>query len=199
MDKDKKEKPQKAGFIFLSINIIILLFFGSCASKAATRDSPSVYLAENSRFYLLPAYEIEKPMDMAQSVSASYDGRSYFMNAWVLADTSGIEMSLLNEFGANMGTLSYRDKKVSFSSPVFPKNIQGEYIVADFQLCFYNPLPLGEALKKCGLELETQGNGSRQILQGKNLIIEIHKTRNSVAYFNHLRGYNYTLEGDYEN
>jgi len=134
---------------------------------------------------------------MAQHISASWQGKNYFLNAWVKAGKTEMEITLLNELGANMGELSYRDGLVSFSSPVFPSSLKPEYIVADFQLCFYNTFALRDALEDSGLSFETTGN-SRRILQGENVIIEIEKNQNTVRLVNHLRGYAYTLEGDFE-
>jgi len=106
-------------------------------------------------------------------------------------------MSLVNELGAPMGELSYHNGLVSFSSPVFPSSLKPEYIVADFQFCFYNIFALRQALENCGLLLETTEN-SRRIIQGDNVIIEIEKNQNTVRLVNHLRGYAYTLEGDFK-
>ena len=136
-------------------------------------------------------------MDNYQIVTATYGGRTYQLSAWVKADDAGLDMTLMNELGTSLGELSYRDRTVSFSSPVFPQSIGGEYIVADFQLCFYNTPALRQALENCGLSLEETDTG-RRVLQGKNLIVEIEKSRNVVRFVNHLRGYGYTLEGDFE-
>ena len=135
-------------------------------------------------------------MDMPQFISASYGGQDYFITVWVKADETGINMTLMNSLGANMGELSYSGGSVSFSSRVFPQSLGPEYIVADFQLCFYNTLALRRALEDCGLSIEDAG-GRRSIFQGENIIIEIVKNRNTVKLINHLRGYTYTLEGDF--
>jgi len=170
----------------------------SCASKAAVKENNLfVYLTGGSKFFLLPPADIEKTMDMAQRILAEYEGRDYFFNAWVKADEAGIEMILLNELGVNMGELSYQKELISFSSAIFPKSLKPEYIIADFQLCFYNIPALNHALENCGLSLEYTGN-RRRILQGKTVIIEIEKNRNAVKLVNHLRGYTYTLEGNFE-
>ena len=170
----------------------------SCVSNASAAKSPLyAYLTNSSKFFLLPPAEIGKSMDMAQQISASYAGQNYVFNAWVKADDDGMEMLLFNELGANMGELSYHQNSVNFSSPIFPKSLKSEYIVADFQLCFYNPLPLRRALEECGLALETSRT-SRRIFSGKELIIEIEKNENCVKLVNHLRGYAYTLEGNFE-
>jgi hypothetical protein len=178
------------------ITIIFFLCCCSCTPKAPVRENrPNAYLAAGSPFFLLPCGDIENPLDMAQRISASYQGKNYFFNAWVKADKTGIEMTLLNELGAQMGELSYREGRVSFSSPVFPSSLlKSEYIVADFQLCYYSAPALRQALENCGLSFEYTEN-SRRILQGKKIIIEIEKKQNTVSLVNHLRKYSYTLEG----
>jgi hypothetical protein len=177
--------------------VIILFLCCSCAKDTSRENQLNVYLTGSSKYILLPPGNIENSLDMAQQISASYKGREYFLNAWVKADETGMEMTLLNELGAHMGELSYRNGLVSFSSPVFPPSMKPEYIVADFQLCFYNAMALRKALEDCGLSFEDTGN-SRRILQGKTLVIEIEKSQNTVRLVNHMRGYTYTLEGNFK-
>ena len=193
---------KKWGIIFILVPVGALLCLCSCASRISVVENgppalPYAWLTDRSKYILLPPGGIENLMDMPQFVSASYGGRDYFLNAWVKADETGINMILVNSLGANMGELSYREGAVSFSSPVFPQSLDAEYIVADFQLCFYNILALREALEDCGLTIEVSGAG-RCILQEKNVIIEIEKSQKVVKLVNHLRGYAYTLEGDFE-
>jgi len=190
-----------------ALNIILLLLpmllncalsLTSCTSGASVREKgPSVYLADNSKYFLLPASGIGQPMDMAQFISASYNGKNYYFNAWIKADETGLDISLFNELGASLAELSYRDGAVDFSSSVFPKSLRPEYIVADFQLCFYDSVLLGRALDNCGITLQTGGT-KRRLLKGKKLIVEIEKSAGLVKLENHLRGYSYTLEGDFE-
>jgi len=134
---------------------------------------------------------------MPQFVSASFGGKDYFLNAWVTADAAGLNIAMTNEMGANMGELSYRDGAVFFSSTLFPPSLRPEYIVADFQLCFYKTPELRQALEGCGLSFKDTMTG-RHVFQGQNVIIEIEKSQNVVKLINHLRGYVYTLEGDFE-
>jgi len=139
-------------------------------------------------------------MDMAQFLSTEFRGQNYFINSWVKANENEIEMLFFNEMGAGMGELFYRNGAVHFSSPIIPKSVvkyfRLEYVIADFQLCFYDPFLLGESLKDGGLVLETK-DGIRRILSGNDVIIEIKKTRNTVELVNHLKKYSYTLEGDF--
>ena len=177
--------------------VIVFLCCCSCAANTTGEKRLSVYLTDSSKYILLPPENIENSLDMAQQISASYKGRKFFLNAWVKADETGMEMVLLNELGARMGELSYRNGLVSFSSPVVPSAMKPEYVIADFQLCFYNAVALRQALNDCGLSFEDTEN-SRRIFKGKTLVIEVEKDRNTVRLVNHLRGYAYTLEGDFE-
>ena len=181
---------------FFPVYVICIL---SCAS-VARKDILYVSLTDSSKFVLLPPGGIEQPLDMAQFLSAKFRGQNYFFNAWVKANENAIEMILFNELGASMGELSYRNGAVHFSSTIFPssviKSFKPEYVIADFQLCFYDPVLLSKSLKSSGLVLETK-DGSRRILNGKEVIIEIKKTRNTVELVNHIHGYTYTLEGDF--
>ena len=192
LDCDKKNKI----FSLLLAGFLISVF--SCASTNASGGSPLyAKLTGNSKYRLLPTENIETPMDAQQFVTASYGGSSFQVSSWVKADKNGIDVTLVNELGANMGELSYRDGAVSFSSRVFPKYVEGEFIVADFQLCFYDALALRAALEDCGLSLIDNETG-RRVFQGEKLIIEIEKRQNAVRFVNHLRGYAYTIEGDFE-
>jgi hypothetical protein len=196
--------PAFMPFLFLFF-IAVLICASSCAGlkgaggeeRSAAESRPFVFLTDTSKFILLPPEAIEKPMDSHQLVTAFFQGREFMFNAWVKADETGLDMFIFNELGASGGELSYRNGAVSFSSPLFPQSIKPEYIVADFQLCFYDAVLLGRALETCGLTLEIKGTG-RRILKGKTVIIEIEKAMNEVRLVNHLRGYIYTLEGEFE-
>jgi len=182
--------------IFVTFFFVILIGISSCASRRTAGETGFyVYLTNNSRFFLLPPQDIEKPMDMIQYISASFGRQNYFFNAWVMADETKIEMTIFNEMGATMGELFYGEGFIDFKSPVIPRSIRPEYIVADFQLCFYDPLFLRSALEKSGFTLEIDGN-NRRIYEKNELIVEIFKKDNSVTLINHLRGYTYTMVGD---
>jgi len=172
----------------------------SCASTAKKKDILYVNLTDSSRFVLLPTEGIEQNMDMLQFLSSEFMGRNIFFQAWVKADENVIEMMLFNELGASMGELSYRNGTINFSSAILPRTVMQlfnpVYIIADFQLCFYDPILLGRALEDSGLVLETNGS-SRRILSGNDVIIEIEKTENTVELVNHLRKYTYVMEGDF--
>jgi len=190
-------RVNKRSIVFLLLAASVLCF-SSCASRAAVRETrPYVWLTNNAKFILLPPAYIETPLDHQQLISASFQGRNHQMAAWVKADETGIDMTLMSELGATVGELFFRDGAVSFSSPLFPRAIGGEHIIADFQLSFYNAAALASALEAGGLTFEEAGT-ARRVFEGGTLIVEIERSRTVVRLVNHLRGYSLTLEGDFE-
>jgi len=176
------------------IHLLFLICLTACATTAGNND-PYAYLTNSSKFFLLSGGS-EKPMDMAQLISASYGNQDMQFSAWVKADEAALDITMLNDMGVSIGELSYRNGAVFFSSSIFPASIKPEYIIADFQLCFHDTNLLNKALTRCGLIFKAEG-ANRRILQGKKIIIEIDKSADKVTYKNYLREYSYTLEGNF--
>jgi hypothetical protein len=185
----------------------VVALFLSCASGPETGERP-VYLTDSAAFRLLPPSCIEKPLDMAQQISGTYNSRTYkakqfIMDAYVIADSARISMILFSAMGGEIADLSFDKENLQFKSDYFPKNLKAEYIVADFQLVFYDAGRLAEELESAGLRLVTRRDGGmkktekREVLNDGTVIIEIVKTSSEVRYTNHVRGYQYTLRGDF--
>lgn len=182
---------------------VIVLFLVSCATQAPAVHFSPVYVTDRSRFTLLPAAALERPLDGPQQFTGTFGDRAFIMDAWVRAGATGIEMALYSGMGSTLGHFSFTDERISFESPVFPPNFKPEYLAADFQFCFYRPDALEEALRASGLVFERtvvpgvdgEYTETRRISEGNTLIIEIEKQANVVRYTNLLRGYAYTLAG----
>jgi hypothetical protein len=139
-------------------------------------------------------------MDMPQQISGVYGKREMVLEAWVQADDTKIDITLFSSLGAGIGEVVFREGSASFSSPLFPSRIKPEYIIADFQFCFYRAESLSRALKEGGLTLRVEqgaGREIRTIAEGKKTVIVIEKTEKAVRYTNYLRGYAYTLAGNF--
>ena len=180
--------------LLLFTAVIFCLY--SCASARVRENRLFAWVTDSARYFLLPPEYLETPMDNLQFISASYGRQNFHVIVLVRADETGLDMTMINEMGAGMGELIWRNGAISFSSSVFPRSVQPEYIVADFQLCFYDAKALGRVLGDAGLLFEETDAG-RRIYNGNRLIIEITKTPNTVNFINHLRGYSYTLEGEF--
>ena len=189
----------------MNISSIFLIFIAcllnsSCATAKNKAEQPFIWLTNDTKFILLPAHNIEKPLDGMQRISALFGGDEYIINTWVKADKNGMDITLLNEMGAGIGELLYSNGKVKFSSAVFPSNLTPEYIIADFQFCFYSADALLKSLEKTGFDFSENKKGSgksRLIMKDKKTIIEINYNLNYIRLNNHLRGYSYTLQGEF--
>ncbi len=162
-------------------------------------------MTNSVKYSLLHPSDIEKPIDMPQHVSGLYGQQEFSLDAWVIADNMQINMSLFNNFGNSMGDICFNEKELSFSSSFFPSTFKPEYVIADFQFCFYRIEALENVFKEHGLTLIAKsikdefGKQSelREIYDKKKCIIKIEKTADSVKYTNYLRGYYYRLQGEF--
>ena len=202
----------KKSFSFLIAAFVLLL--ASCATKQAISENtadPSelklcknlrpVYVTNSKKIYLLAPEYSDKVIDALQLLDGSFGKTKFALMSYSQIDTKGISLSLFNDFGADMGNLSFNGNAVSFNSAYFPSALPAEYIINDIQNAFYefDSLSLNYANSRLHFE-EAEGageNGSqikiRKIYDGKKLIEEIQFLENTVAIKNYLRGYEYNL------
>ena len=124
----------KVFFLFLTAWIL----FSGCTSTKILGDSniEPIYITNIKKLYLLPPFDIEKNIESEQLLTATFGGNSIALLAYLKADENEIFLSMFNDFGTGMGTLFYDGENISFDSPVFPKNLKSEYIVADLQFAY---------------------------------------------------------------
>jgi hypothetical protein len=193
---------------------LAVFVLASCKTEGRVSQYPPVSVTNRARYFLLPPSAIEKPLDMPQQITGRYGEQEFIMDCWVQANERGITIALFNSFGTEAGYLAFTDGAVSFFSSLFPPSLKAEYIVADFQFCFYRADLLAQALKDSGLRLVVEMRGGvdgveglngiggiegssevRTVFAGKNPVLEIVKTNSSVSLKNFLRDYSYTLRG----
>ena len=187
----------------------VTLLFVSCASaKNQTTDQTShksslrpVYITNSKKVNLLSPEFTTRTIDEVQLLDGTYGDTSFTLMSYTQINSKGINLSLMNEFGADMGNLSFDGETVVFDSAYFPQALPGEYIICDIQNAFYNPVELEKNYKAAGLdfysELVLYEDGDsveiRKIFNGKKLIEEITITDKKIEINNYLRGYKYTL------
>ncbi len=181
----------------------VLMFFSGCTSTKIISESniAPIYITNIKKLYLLPPSEIETDVDCQQLLTADFGGNSMAFLAYLKADREGIFLSLFNDFGTGMGTLSYDGMNVSFDSPIFPANLKAEYIVADLQFAYYKVNSIQKLLKSIKMKMtvesandENDGTETRKIFNGPFLIEEINKSGKTIVIKNKLRGYEYVLQ-----
>ena len=203
-----KEKPcavkKSASFLCM---LVLSLCLNSCASKSQTGKNlistklRSVYITNSKKVNLLLPENNAGVFDGLQLLNGSFGEQSFNLLSYTQIDSNGISLSLMNDFGTDIGNLFYDGDKVIFDSAYFPKSLPGEYIICDIQNAFYDTFVLEENYKNAGLIFEKliilRETGSpeeyRRIYDGKKLIEEIKITYDTVTIKNYLRGYEYEL------
>jgi hypothetical protein len=145
-------------------------------------------------------------VDEAQEITGIYNSKALTVLAWALADENAVVMAFFDSFGVSLGEVSFTRGGAVLTSQIFPPSLKAEYIIADFQLCFYRGGALSRALAKGGLvlkearKLDADGNlvETRAVFDkrkpgGALPLIEIEKRQGRVRYVNHKRGYAFSI------
>ena len=180
----------------------ILLFFSSCAGTSHRESSFSpVYVTDTKKLQVLPPRYMNGRLDELQFFSGNFSGRNFYFQTYIQADKKGLSLTILNEMGFEMGSLSYTETDLSFSSSYFPQGLKAEYMLLDLQNCYYDVDMLRESYAAAGLEFSTsttEGTETRRIQDGDTIIEEItiekrEKGRKDIRIANNLRSYSYEL------
>ena len=204
------ETTIKHSLFFLCV-LIISLFMISCKSTEVTkaskeitaRDLRPIYVTNRKKVELLLPEYAQGIYDGIQLLEGNFGDTSFTLLSYTQIDARGISLSLMNDFGADMGNVFYDGKQVVFDSAYFPKALPGEYIICDIQNAFYDEEYLRMNYESAGLNFEvwkgsgynptTGVNETRLIRDGKKLIEEISIIDDTVTIKNYLRGYEYKL------
>ena len=184
---------------FLCI-LVISLFMISCKSTEVSKSSKKItatglrpiYVTNTKKVeLLLPEYALGT-YDGIQLLEGTFGDTSFTLLSYTQIDATGISLSLMNDFGSDMGNVFYDGNNVVFDSAYFPKALPGEYIICDIQNAFYDFVVLEDNYVRAGLRFEV-GDGFRKVYDGKKLIEEITILENTITIKNYLRGYEYNL------
>lgn len=188
--------------IQVAVCLLILITLTSCSStkKIGSESALSpVYITNTKPIQLLPPSSMNGQENCLQLLNGDFGAQSFSLLVYFEADENGIFMTLLNDFGTDMGSLSYDGSSVLFESAVFPKNMKAEYIIADIQNAFYKVEDLKANYEAAGLTFEVANDGEksiRRIKNGKKTVEEITISGNFIKIQNILRGYEYKLTGE---
>ena len=176
--------------------VLLLAIFASCATVKGRSMRYPVHVTNTRVVDLLSPSDIAFPIDALYMFTGSFGTSSFYMQAFIQANEGGIFINLLNDFGSDMGTLTYTGNELSLASAVLPSSLKAQYIVADIQFAYYDAGAVAESLRSAGLDLTVTNDGDielRRIMNGKKCIEEISISSSSVSIINHLRGYEYHL------
>ena len=119
------------------------------------------------------------------------------------ANGSILSITLMGSFGVTIAELTYANDSVSFASSVIDvEKMKPEYVLADFQACFYPFDALHKNFDKFGFdfdELRTAGSGEpppdfeRTLTDNGKVILRIVRKANEIELVNELRHYKYHI------
>jgi len=179
------------------ISLMLSIFLFACSSTIRTTTEVPVYITNSRAIYPLPPSDIKTPLDEAQLLEGTYGNQSFSLESWTIANDSLISISLFNSIGASFGSLFYSKDSLFFNSSfIKSKQIKPQYIVTDFQLCFYKTEPLQKMYSKHGLlffENIQKETISRGVIDQKDTIIKITRNPEMTLFKNHLRNYEYRI------
>jgi len=178
--------------IFLSLGLVAC----STTKVSSKPKTNPVYVTNTSKVYLLPTQELEENQDCLQLLNGVFGDKNFTLMMYFQADETGIFLTLLNDFGTDMGNLSYDGQEVIFDSAIFPENLKAEYILLDIQNAYYKSQSLKNVYEQVGLNFEEESTDEgkiRRVKNGKKIVEEITINSNSIKINNYLRGYQYNL------
>ena len=191
--------------IVLLLNLSLL--FISCISTPKNidlqvqKDLGKVFVTNTKSIYILSPDFLSKPVDKLYLMTFESDSFKFSTPIYVYADKSGIYLTILNNFGIDMGSLNFSDGQIELDSSIFPDKIKPVYLINEFQNAFYQQAALSQNLKNSSLDLqilEEENCQKRIIKSSKKLVEEIEISSSSVVITNHIRAYKITLlESDY--
>ena len=185
-----------AELVSASILLFAILFLTtSCKSTKTVQynELRPVYVTNTKKINLLPPENASVELDILQLFNGTFGDTDFSILSFSQIDKSKISLSLINDFGTDMGHLYYDGDHVSFKSAYLPSKLPGEYIVAEIQNAYYDEKVLQENYSKAGLKFECETPGLRKIYDGKKLIEEIFISDDKVKIINYLRGYSFEL------
>lgn len=196
-----QSKAKKIPAIFTLI--FFLFFIVSCVSVPELRgELKPVYVTNSKPICILEPQFISKPVDSVFQLNGTFGKNSFTLLSYIVADDSGIFISLFNDFGTDMGSIEYDGNSVQVLPEIFPPNFDGEYMISAFQDAFYDVLKTKENLLSVGLDFiveiydgENSSQEIRKITKGKKIIeqITIQDEGKIVKIENFLRNYSFTL------
>lgn len=186
---------KKNVFFILPFASLMLALFSSCASLKENTSLNKVYVTNTTAVCLLPPSSIKNEIEQMQYFEGNFGKNSFSSMLYLQADSTQIQILMLNEMGIEIGSLFYDGVSCTMQSSFFPKNLKAEYIILDLQNAYADTQDLTAHYKKYGLNF-SQNASVRTISKSGTLIEQITEEDNTITIENYLRGYTYRLTAE---
>jgi len=182
-------------FILLIVTVVLPV---SCAGVSVVKQKyDPVFLTDDKYVNPLPTQGMKKKLEVYQIIDGYYKSQTYSVEALVQINPDEINIVTFNSLGTQVYDLAYKNSGLVFNGAPSTTKIKPEYIVVDFQLCYFPSSVVKPMIRKAGLvfqETVLPDGWIRSIRDGKQLIIRIRRNGNSLSYKNHLRGYGFAIQ-----
>lgn len=168
----------------------------SCATVKPVNNLAKVFVTNTKQINLLPPEAIETKIDDMMQLNGNFGNVSFTLITLVQADESGLYFSLMNDFGTDMGTITYDGIDALADTPVLPEKLKVEYIINDFQNAFYNAEEITKNLNNSKLDFSVtkeDGKEIRKVINNGKVVEEVTVTAEGALINNLLRGYSFSL------
>ncbi len=197
--------------VLRALVLAFLLALVGCGSSNVKPGTAPVYYSDSRSVELLPTAAMTEPIDMPQHIAGNFtkpDGStdSFEADSWVRANDSILSIVMFTGFGTTLGEITYeRDSVKAESSVLDVTKMKAEYLVADFQVCFYPFAALKENFEKAGFtfveardasadgDVSAAGDYVRTLKEGDRVILVATKKAREVSLVNELRKYSYRI------
>ena len=197
--------------VLRALVLAFLLALVGCGSSNVKPGTALVYYSDSRSVELLPTAAMTDPIDMPQHIAGNFtkpDGStdSFEADSWVRANDSILSITMFTGFGTTLGEITYeRDSVKAESSVLDVTKMKAEYLVADFQVCFYPFIALKENFEKAGFtfvesreafadgEVSAAGDYVRTLKEGDRVILVATKKARDISLVNELRKYSYRI------
>lgn len=193
--------------------IVCVAFLAACHHSLVKPNSVAIYYSDSKAITLLPTKAMTASIDGIQHLDGTFSQmpsqdkntdsakNEFSGEVWVLANDSILSITLMGSFGVTVAELTYANDSVSFASSVIDvEKMKPEYVLADFQACFYPYEALRENFEKSGFtftEKKSAGEDSsdfeRVLTDDGNVILRIIRKANEIDLINELRHYKYHI------
>ena len=182
---------------FHSFFLTVFLFVTvSCVTVKPLPNLSPVFVTNTKSINLLPPEDIQNDIDTLYALNIEFGNEKFYVITLIQADKSGIFLSLMNDFGTDMGSLEYTENSAVLDCSLIPEKLKPEYLIADLQNAFYDASAVKQNLNASRLNFEVEQNETgevRRILNGSKLIEKIEITENEIKIKNYLRNYEYSF------
>ena len=202
--------------VLRALALAFLLALVGCSRSNVKPGTAPVYYSDNRSVALLPTAAMTEKLDMPQHLRGEFtqqDGslKSFEGDSWVRANDTTLSIMLFSGFGTTIAEITYGKDSVHFESSVMDvEKMKAEYVLADFQVCFYPYKALKDNFEEAGFVFEESRGGSngdtnggandgtaldyvRTLKDGNTLVLTAERKGKEITLVNSLRHYSYHI------